>query len=573
MSEPEAPDASGDPGPDSPTAAVGASRRNSALVASGILLSRLSGLVREKLLGFFLGSGIGVEAFRTALRIPNLMQNLLGEGVLSASFIPVYARLLEEGREEEAGRVAGAVAGLLALVAGTLVVAGVVFARPITSVIALGFPEGSQKFELTVTLVRIITPGIGFLVLSAWCLGVLNSHRKFFLSYVAPVLWNAAMITALVVFGLRGADVDTTLPVALAWGTFVGGALQFAVQLPAVIGVSRGLRPSLDVARPGVKRVLSAFGPVVTGRGVVQLSAYIDTIIASFLATGAIAALGFAQTLYVLPVSLFGMSVAAAELPELSAMDHADRRSMRRRLDEGLARIVFFVAPTVVGFVLIGDLIVGLLYQGGEFGPRATVQVWAVLAAYSLGLLASTSARLLQSALYGVGDPRTPAKLAAVRVVVSAGLGLLLMLQLDQFHVTSPQQIEQIGELPSFTVASEGLRGAEENLFRLGAAGLALAAAVAAWLEYGLLLRAVRARFGDVRFLGLHLRRILMASGVAALVALGVRVVLAGLSPWVAGPLGIAVVGGVYLLVAWRLDLPEVAAAARILRNRLGGRD
>ncbi|MDX1620796.1 MAG: lipid II flippase MurJ, partial [Nitriliruptorales bacterium] len=204
---------------------------------------------------------------------------------------------------------------------------------------------------------------------------------------------------------------------------------------------------------------------------------------------------------------------------------------------------------------------------------RATVQVWAVLAAYSLGLLASTSARLLQSALYGVGDPRTPAKLAAVRVVVSAGLGLLLMLQLDQFHVTSPQQIEQIGELPSFTVASEGLRGAEENLFRLGAAGLALAAAVAAWLEYGLLLRAVRARFGDVRFLGLHLRRILMASGVAALVALGVRVVLAGLSPWVAGPLGIAVVGGVYLLVAWRLDLPEVAAAARILRNRLGGRD
>ncbi|MDX1620530.1 MAG: murein biosynthesis integral membrane protein MurJ [Nitriliruptorales bacterium] len=571
MTESEAPDASPDGATTASSAAVGASRRNSALVAAGILLSRLSGLVREKLIGYFLGAGVGVEAFRTALRIPNLMQNLLGEGVLSASFIPIYARLLEEGKEEEAGKVAGAVAGLLALVAGVLVVLGVVFARPITSVIALGFPEGSDKFELTVTLVRIITPGIGFLVLSAWCLGVLNSHRRFFLSYVAPVLWNAAMITALVVFGVRGADADTTLPVALAWGTLIGGGLQFALQFPGVIAVTRGLRPSLDVQRRGVRRVISAFGPVVAGRGVVQLSAYLDTIIASFLATGAIAALGFAQTLYVLPVSLFGMSVAAAELPELSSMDHADRASMRRRLDDGLARIAFFVAPSAVGFVIVGDLIVGLLYQGGQFGAQATVQVWAVLAAYSLGLLASTGARLLQSALYGVGDPRTPAKLAAVRVVLSAGLGFLLMLQLDQFQITAAEKIAQVGALPSFEIPAPEARAAEENLFRLGAAGLALAAAVAAWLEYGLLLRAVRRRFGPVKLLGNHLRPILVATAVAAVVAGGARLVLGGLSPWIGGPIAVLTVGGAYLVTAWRLDLPELKAAADVLSRRFSG--
>ena len=166
--------------------AAAASRRPAAVVAAGILSSRLAGLARERAMSNYLGVGPAVDAFRAAMRIPNVLQNLLGEGVLSASFIPVYASALERGDEEEAGRIAGAVAGLLAALAGTLVVIGVVFARPLTSVLAPGFT--GETFELTVTLTRILTPGIGVLVLSAWCLGVLNSHRRFFLSYVAPVL-------------------------------------------------------------------------------------------------------------------------------------------------------------------------------------------------------------------------------------------------------------------------------------------------------------------------------------------------------------------------------------------------
>ncbi|HEX2029541.1 MAG TPA: lipid II flippase MurJ, partial [Nitriliruptorales bacterium] len=279
-----------------PRPPVRGSRRNSALVAGGILLSRLAGFARERAMAFFFGNSGVLDAFRAALRIPNLLQNLLGEGVLSASFIPVYSRLLAQRREEEAGRLAGAVAGLLTLVAGGLVLVGVLLAPALTTVLTPGFT--GRRYALTVTLLRILFPGIGFLVLSAWCLGVLNSHRRFFLSYVAPVLWNAAQIAALVAFGLGGLAA-APLAVALAWGAFVGGALQFLVQLPGVLRLSRRLRLSLDLDLAGVRDTLRAFGPVVAGRGVVQLLAFIDTVLASLLVTGALAALGYAQQLFV----------------------------------------------------------------------------------------------------------------------------------------------------------------------------------------------------------------------------------------------------------------------------------
>ena len=440
-------------------ATTAAGRRRAALVAGGILLSRIAGLARERALSHFLGVGPAVDAFRAASRIPNVLQNLLGEGVLSASFIPVYAAALARGDDEEAGRIAGAVAGLLAALAGTLVLVGVVFARPLTQLLAPGFT--GARFELTVTLTRILTPGIGVLVLSAWCLGVLNSHRRFFLSYVAPVLWNAAQIVALVALGIRGVE-GGDLAVGLAWGAFVGGFLQLAVQLPVVTSLVRPLRLSLRTELPGVREVLRRFGPVVAGRGVVQLSAYVDLLLASLLAVGAVSALGYAQIFYLLPVSLFGMSVAAAELPELSraaanntvgtggtgrrlpgntygcpppgkhatgkhatgmhATGKQRRRPSRGASDDGLARIAFFVLGSSIAYLVLGDLVVGALLQTGEFRAEDARLVWYVLGAFSVGLLATTASRLAQNALYALGDTKGPAVIAAVRVVTSAAL-------------------------------------------------------------------------------------------------------------------------------------------------------
>src|SRR5262245_59269805 len=188
--------------------------RFAALVATGILLSRIAGLVRQRVLAHYLGLSDAADAFTAAFRIPNFLQNLFGEGVLSASFIPVYARLLAEEDHEEAARVAGAVAALLALTTALLTLGGVWSTPWLIAAIAPGF-EGVKR-ELTIRLVRILFPGAGLLVLSAWCLGILNSHRRFFLSYTAPVLWNVAMIGTLLGFG--GRIDQARLAIALAWG-------------------------------------------------------------------------------------------------------------------------------------------------------------------------------------------------------------------------------------------------------------------------------------------------------------------------------------------------------------------
>src|SRR3954467_11609964 len=335
-----------------------ARRGGAAFVAAGILLSRLAGLVRQSVFGHYLGTSDAADAYNAAFKIPNFLQNLLGEGVLSASFIPVYASLRAQGDETEARKVAGAVAGLLSLVTTAFTIAGVAATPYLIDAIAPGF--SGDKRTLTILLVRIFFPGTALLVLSAFCLGVLNSHHRFFLSYVAPVVWSAAQIAALIIggLGLRLGGVD--LAKGTAWGAVVGALLQVAVQFPSMLSCLGGrLRLSLGQANAHVRDVIRSFFPVVAGRGVVQLSAYVDNVIASWLPTGAVAALAYAQTLYTLPVSLFGMSISAAALPTMSAQDtHGD---LRAQLASGLRAIAFPVVPAVVAFVAFGDVAVAAL--------------------------------------------------------------------------------------------------------------------------------------------------------------------------------------------------------------------
>jgi putative peptidoglycan lipid II flippase len=535
----------------------------SARVATGILLSRIAGLVRERVIAHYLGVSLTAEAFRAALRIPNLLQNLLGEGVLSASFVPVYARLVEEG-DERAGRVAGAVAGLLTTVVAVVVLAGMLLAGPLVNLLTPGFT--GEKLELTVTLTRIMFAGVGFLVLSAWCIGVLNSHRRFFLSYVAPVLWNMAMVAAVVAAALGGPG-GRHLAIALAWGAVAGGALQLGVQVPAVLRLVGHFRPSLNWRLPEVRDVARRLGPVVTGRGSVQLLANFDLVLASLLALGAVAALGYAQIFYVLPISLFGMSAAAAELPELSRQA-GDLDALRRRLNDVLGRMAFYVVPTVVAYIVAGDLIVGLLLQTGRFGPDDTTLVWLVVGAYSVGLLAATSSRLLQSALYALGDTRTPAVASVVRFAVAAGAGALLMFQFDRLQLAEAG-VTGLAALPApLTPLPEAVRTAGGDL-RLGAMGLALASGASAWLERVWLARRLRATLGPVGVNRKSFARVVVAAAVAGAVAVGLRIPFGGLTP----PAAAAVVGvpaaATYALMARSLGVEEATRAWTALRVRV----
>jgi putative peptidoglycan lipid II flippase len=525
----------------------GTGRMAAGLVAAGILLSRIAGFIRGRVFAHFFGQGDAADAFNAALRIPNLLQNLFGEGVLSASFIPVYAGLLGRGEEKEAGRVAGVVATVLALVVAVLVVLGVVATPFLIDAIAPGF--SGEKREVTIRLVRIMFPGMGLLVLSAWCLGILNSHRRFFLAYVAPVTWSAAMIAAMFLFG-RGRELYS-LAAVVAAGATVGSALQLLVQLPTVVRLLRGFRPSLDLSSPPVRLVLRNFGPVVVARGVVQISAYVDQLIASFLGRGAVAALGNAQMIYTLPVSLFGMAISASELPEMSrAAGSGGNRDevasyLRGRLAAGLRRIAFLVVPSAVAFLLLGDLIAALLFQTGRFGYSDAVYVWSILAGSAVGLLASTMGRLYSSAFYALHDTRTPLRFAVVRVALTTGLGYLCALPLPRALGIDP---------------------------RWGAAGLTASAGLAGWVEFLLLNRALKNRIGPARPAGALLLRLWGVALAGAAAAWGVKLALGHDHPLVVGTLALGLYGLVYLGGTHLLHIPEAREAFGTVLGRLGRR-
>ena len=216
------------------------SGRNAIIVGAGILLSRLSGLVRELIFAGLLGTRVAADAFKAALQIPGLLQNILGEGTLSASFIPTYSRLIDGNEDkDEPGLVAGTIVTLLGLLTSAIVIIGILAARPMSKVLLPLLPD--ETFELTVNLVRIMWAGLGFIVLSSWCLGVLNAHRKFFLSFAAPILWNAAQIIFALLAWAQGWS-DASIAKAAAWGVLVGGALQFLIQIPLVIKVSPSIK-------------------------------------------------------------------------------------------------------------------------------------------------------------------------------------------------------------------------------------------------------------------------------------------------------------------------------------------
>ncbi len=408
---------------------------------------------------------------------------------------------------------ANAIFAILALVTAVIVLVGV-FATPyIVTLIAAGFEE--ERRALTITLVRIFFPGAALLVLSAWCLGVLNSHHRFFISYTAPVVWNAAIIAALVFFGRR-MDLSS-LAAATAWGSVIGSALQFGVQLPTVLRLIHHFRPVLTLASSHVRQVLHSFFPVFMSRGVVQISAFVDAFLASFLGQGAVVALNYAQSLYTLPVSLFGMSVSAAELPAMSRTVGAAEvvaETLRHRLDEGLRRISFFIVPSAVAFLALGDVIAAVLYQTGKFTHADSIYVWTILAGSAVGLLASTLGRLYASTYYALRDTRTPLLYAVLRVALSAILGYY------------------------FSIHLPGLLGLDS---KLGAAGLTSSAGLAGWVEFVLLRRSLNKRIGRTGLSLSYSAKLWIGALLSAAVGWGLKTLVVG---WHPVPLAIVVLGG-----------------------------
>jgi putative peptidoglycan lipid II flippase len=509
------------------------------LVAAGILLSRLAGLIRSRVFAHYFGlRSDAADAFNAAFRIPNLLQNLFGEGALSGSFIPVYAGLLSKGDRHEADRVAGAVGALLAAIIAVLVALGVLLAPVLLDLLAPGF-EGDKR-SLTITLVRVLFPGAGLLVLSAWCLGILNSHQKFLLSYAASVFWNAAMIVTLLAFGARS-DLPQ-LAEYLAWGSVAGSLLQFVVQLPTIARLARP-RLALDAASAHVRSVVVNFVPVLFSRGVVQVSAYVDLLLASWLPTGALTGLANAQQIYTLPISLFGMSVAAAELPAMAGAAAQDRgeRVVRERLGTALRQVAYFAVPSAAAFLALGDTIAAAVLQSGRFSAADARDVWGILAGSAIGVVPSTLGRLYASSYYALRDTRTPLAFAIVRVVTGVVLGYV-------FAIVAPRALG----VPLLW----------------GAAGLAAASGLAGWLEFLFLRRRLNARLGWTGLPGSYVARLIASAAFGVAAAWGARLAMPVGHPWLMAGLILGPFGVVYLATTRWFGLPEASALEKRLRLR-----
>ena len=457
-------------------------RSGPGVAAAGIGLSRFSGVARSVLVTNILGIGLIGDAFAAAQRVPNILQNLFGEGALSAAFVPEYSRLLESD-PEEAGKLAGGILSfLLCLVAGLTAVAFLA-TEPITRSIAWGFT--GERFDLTVQLVRIIILGTAVLVMSAWCLAILNSHGRFFLGYAAPVAWNICQIIVLIVLAISEVT-GSTAAEALAWALVIGSLLQVLIQIPTVLRGNRNIRFNLLWKEPSTALVLRRFVPAVAGRGALQLSSFMDLALASLLSIGAASALAAAQAIYLLPVALIATSIAAVELPELSRSP--DTATIHERVNKRLLQMLWLVGPILALYLAAGAPIADFLFNLGglrnSIDPGDLTVIGFALGAYALGLPALLSSRLLQSVCFSTGDTTTPSRIALARVLLSAGLGLVLMFQFEQVVVIN-QTLVGFGDWNFvWGPLPDAARNAQQLPPRLGPVGLALGSAIGAWFEF-----------------------------------------------------------------------------------------
>lgn len=346
------------------------------------------------------------------------------------------------------------------------------------------------------------------------------------------------MIATLWIFGGRSSL--SQLAITLAWGSVAGSALQFGIQLPVVLKLARHLRLRLDWNSGHVRTVLRNFAPVFVSRGVVQISAYIDALLASLLPTGAVTGLINAQLIYVLPVSLFGMSVSAAELPVMSSATGSTeeiQEALRGRIDSGLRHIAFFIVPSAAAFLAFGDLIAGALLVTGRFTHADAQYVWGILAGSSVGLLASTMGRLYSSAYYALRDTRTPLKFAVLRVALTTALGYICAKPLPLWIGIDP---------------------------RWGVAGLTASAGIAGWVEFALLRRGLHNKLGAGVSISGFVAKLWLAAAVAVIAGSAGRLLPYATHPIYGAIATLGPFGVVYLLIG-----ATVAPEGRRLLMRL----
>lgn len=401
--------------------------KSAGLISLATLISRILGLVRETLL-LALFTRFQTDAFYVAFRIPNLLRDLFAEGAMSAAFVPTFTKTLQRQGPQAAWRLASLVINFLAVVLGLIVLLGIFNASWIVEIIAGGFGNQPGKFDLTVLLTRIMLPFLLLVALAAAAMGMLNCHGKFFIPALAPANFNlgSILVALSLYFVLPAYGVDPI--VGMAIGVIIGGALQVAVQLPSLLKLGFRYTPGVSFDHPGLQKILLLMGPGTFGLAVTQVNLLVNTWLASYQQEGAVSWLNAAFRLMYLPIGIFGVAIASAALPSLSA--HAAHRRIGQLCDtlsSSLRLSLFVNVPASLGLICLSHPVVSLIYERGRFTAADTLETGWTLVYYSLGLAAYSAIKLMVPAFYALDKPRIPVLISAATLVLSITANVLLI--------------------------------------------------------------------------------------------------------------------------------------------------
>jgi putative peptidoglycan lipid II flippase len=402
---------------------------NASVVSVAVMASRVLGLVRDQVFAALFGAGLQYDAFLTGFRIPNLLRDLFAEGALSAAFVTTFSQVLETKGEQEAFRLSNRIATALMLLLGVVCVVGWIFAPEVVYWLAPGFFDVPGKAALTIHLTRIMIPFLLFIALAAKAMGILNARHRFGIPAIAPVFFNLGSIFGGLFLGYGVGPFLGLSPIeGMAYGTLLGGFLQFAVQWPSLRRAGFRYRPMLSFTDPGVRQILRLMGPAVIGTAAVQVNVFVNTNFASSIidpvtgvvANGPVSWLSYAFRFMQFPIGVFGVAIATASLPPLSrSIARTNHDEFRQTLAHALSLVFLLCVPSAVGLAVLGRPIVALIFEHGKFTSFDTIQTGNALAAYSIGLAGYAAIKVLSPAFYALGDARTPMVISLISIAVN----------------------------------------------------------------------------------------------------------------------------------------------------------
>lgn len=402
--------------------------RSAGVIGIATLVSRVLGLVRDQVLAYYFGAGDAMDAFRIAFRLPNVLRDLFAEGSMSAALVPTFTRMTAECGRERAWRLGSNLLNVLVMVSGAVAVLGIVFARPLVELYASGFRDVPGKLELTITLTRIVFPFLPLVAVAAVFMAMLNACHRFFVPALSPAMFNIATIGCVLAIVPIAPRIGISPIIAVAIGTLAGGIGQIAIQWPTAHREGFGYEPIVELRDRWLGQVGRLMIPGLAGLAAVQVNLFVNSWLAAGLGTGAVSWLDYAFRLMYMPIGLFGISIATAALPGISAQAAAgDRAAIRHSVAGGLRMMLMLNVPAMVGLSVLSTPIVELIFQRGRFTPADTAATAAALACYAPGLIGYSAVKLLSPAFYALGDSRIPLTASAVSVVTNAVFSVILV--------------------------------------------------------------------------------------------------------------------------------------------------